>query len=357
MTATDMKKILVIEDNDDVRENIAELLELSNYTVITAANGQLGVEMATKENPDLIVCDIMMPVLDGYGVLHLLSRNKKTYGIPFIFLTAKAERADFRKSMEMGADDYLIKPFDGVELLNAIEVRLKKCASIKAGATLNGSEIEQLISTAKKTGNVQLLSDEREVYDYKKKYLLYVEGQKPKAVYYLISGKIKVYKSNEDGKELITDIFAAGDFLGYNPVLKEISYTDNAQVIEDATVMVIPKEEFTALITSDTQVMQQFIKLITKNILDKEETLVNLVYNSLRKKVAYGLIKALDKYKKEGIGQTVLELSRENLAQLAGVATESLIRTLADFKIEKLIDLQAGRVTILDEKRLRELPY
>src|SRR6202008_2340916 len=128
-TATDAKKILVIEDNEDVRENIAELLELSNYTVITAANGQFGVEMATKENPDLIVCDIMMPVLDGYGVLHLLSRNKKTYGIPFIFLTAKAERADFRKSMQMGADDYLIKPFDGVELLNAIEVRLKKCES------------------------------------------------------------------------------------------------------------------------------------------------------------------------------------------------------------------------------------
>src|SRR5580692_11791075 len=102
------KTILIIEDNEDVRENIAELLELSDYKVITASDGKLGVEMAMNEGPDLIVCDIMMPVLDGYGVLHLLNRNKETYGIPFIFLTSKADKSDFRKGMEMGADDYLI---------------------------------------------------------------------------------------------------------------------------------------------------------------------------------------------------------------------------------------------------------
>jgi len=84
-----MKKILVIEDNNDVRENIAELLELSNYKVFSAEDGKKGVELAIHETPDLIICDIMMPVLDGYGVLHLLNRHIATYGIPFIFLTAK----------------------------------------------------------------------------------------------------------------------------------------------------------------------------------------------------------------------------------------------------------------------------
>jgi len=121
-----MKKILVIEDNNEVRENIAEILELSTYRVVTAEDGKKGVELALREVPDLIVCDIMMPVLDGYGVLHLLSKHVETYGIPFIFLTAKSERTDLRKGMEMGADDYLTKPFDGIELLNAIEIRLKK---------------------------------------------------------------------------------------------------------------------------------------------------------------------------------------------------------------------------------------
>src|SRR5580692_10461577 len=120
------KRILIIEDNKEVRENIAEILELSDYTVMTADNGKNGVEAALKTPFDLVICDIMMPQLDGYGVLHLLSKHKETRDTPFIFLTAKSERTDFRKGMEMGADDYLTKPFDDIELLNAIEIRLKK---------------------------------------------------------------------------------------------------------------------------------------------------------------------------------------------------------------------------------------
>ena len=120
------KTILVIDDNKDIRENTAEILELAGYKTSTAENGKKGVEAAIKEKPDLIVCDIMMPELDGYGVLHLLRKNADTQNIPFIFLTAKTERSDFRKGMEMGADDYVTKPFDDIELLNAIEVRLKK---------------------------------------------------------------------------------------------------------------------------------------------------------------------------------------------------------------------------------------
>src|SRR5580765_6704025 len=125
------KKILVIEDNPEVRENIGEILELSNYQVICAENGKQGVEIALQQIPDLIICDIMMPELDGYGVLHLLSKHIETYGIPFIFLTAKSEKSDLRKGMELGADDYITKPFDGIELLKAIEIRLQKAEAIK----------------------------------------------------------------------------------------------------------------------------------------------------------------------------------------------------------------------------------
>src|SRR5678816_3414958 len=99
-----MKKILLIEDNDDIRNNTAEILELSNYKVIVAENGKIGVEKALEHLPDLIICDIMMPVLDGYGVLHAINRNPELESVPFIFLTAKSERSDFRKGMEMGAD-------------------------------------------------------------------------------------------------------------------------------------------------------------------------------------------------------------------------------------------------------------
>ena len=127
------KKILLIEDNAEMRENTAEILQLAHYKVIAAMNGKEGVELAEKEEPDLIICDIMMPVLDGYGVLHMLSKNEKTASIPFIFLTAKAERTDFRKGMEMGADDYLPKPFEPRELLARIRSVLRRSTGTSQG--------------------------------------------------------------------------------------------------------------------------------------------------------------------------------------------------------------------------------
>jgi CRP/FNR family cyclic AMP-dependent transcriptional regulator len=352
-----MKKILVIEDNIDVRENIIEILELSDYQVLQAPDGKAGVELAIKENPDLIICDIMMPVLDGYGVLHLLSKHKETYGTPFIFLTAKSEKADFRKGMELGADDYLTKPFDGIELLNAVEIRLKKTENLKKNLGETPEKVKAFLHDAAQSANIQLISDEREVYDFRKKQMIYTEGQRPKAMYYIITGKIKISKSSKEGKELITSVLGENDFFGYTYILENLNYAENAQVLEDAQLMLIPKDDFVSLTTNDTQIARQFIKIITKNILDKEEGLVNLAYNSLRRKVAYGLIQTLDKYKKEQNKNEISELSRENLAQITGVATESLIRTLADFKSEKLIDLETGKIIILNEKKLRDLPY
>jgi DNA-binding response OmpR family regulator len=113
--------ILIIEDNNDIRESAAEILELTGYRVLQAEHGKAGVELALQNHPDLILCDIMMPELDGYDVLLMLNTNTETLAIPFIFLTAKAECIDICKGMEMGADDYLTKPFDDMELLTTVE--------------------------------------------------------------------------------------------------------------------------------------------------------------------------------------------------------------------------------------------
>jgi CRP/FNR family transcriptional regulator, cyclic AMP receptor protein len=351
-----MKKILIIEDNPEVRENTAEIIELSNYNVITAENGKLGVELALKELPDLIICDIMMPVLDGYGVLHLLSKHKDTASIPFIFLTAKSEKTDLRKGMEMGADDYITKPFDGIELLNAIEARLRKSALLQQRYE-GPKAVDNFLADVQKSGKVKLLSDEREVNNYSKKGLLYKQGQRPRAVYHVISGKIKTSRSNDDGKELITAIYGPGDFFGYTTIMENATYKEDAQVLEDAQLMLIPREDFLQLVSNDLQIAQTFIKIITQNISEKEESLLNLAYNSLRKKVAFGLIQLLEKYRQIPGENPVLNLSREHMAQSVGIATESLIRTIGDFKDEKLIDLHNGKVIIIDEKKLRNLPY
>src|ERR1700689_5120819 len=165
-----MRRLLVIDDHDDIRENIAEILTLAGYEVFTASNGKRGVEIALKEKPELIICDIMMPELDGYGVLHLLRKNEATLETPFIFLTAKSEKADFRKGMEMGADDYLTKPFDGIELLTAIEVRLKKSDKTSQKIKPGAAGVNDFIDQAGRSGLVRLTSDQREVGDYKKKH-------------------------------------------------------------------------------------------------------------------------------------------------------------------------------------------
>src|SRR5690349_13371613 len=114
-----MQTILLIEDDQGIRENTAELLEMAGYAVLTADNGDAGVKQALHTRPDLVVCDIMMPVLDGYGVLQIFNQNPQLSGVPFIFLTAKTERGEQRKGMELGADDYLTKPFVKAELLSA----------------------------------------------------------------------------------------------------------------------------------------------------------------------------------------------------------------------------------------------
>ena len=126
-----MRKILVIEDNLEVRENLQEILEISGYQVLAAEDGTMGVELAIREHPDLVLCDVMMPKLDGFGVLNILSKRPETSDIPFIFLTAKTEKEDFRRGMNLGADDYVTKPFYKDELLAVVETRLCKSERLR----------------------------------------------------------------------------------------------------------------------------------------------------------------------------------------------------------------------------------
>ncbi len=126
-----MSKILVIEDEESVRENLIKLLELEDFQAIGAENGSIGVKLAKEQTPDLIICDVMMPELDGYGVLKTLRQDDNTATIPFVFLTAKAAKEDLRQGMELGASDYLNKPFTRAEILKVINTQLQKQQKLK----------------------------------------------------------------------------------------------------------------------------------------------------------------------------------------------------------------------------------
>ena len=350
------KTILVIDDNTDIRENTSEILELAGYKTFTAENGKQGVEIAVKERPAVIVCDIMMPELDGYGVLHLLRKNQETQNIPFIFLTAKTERSDFRKGMEMGADDYITKPFDDIELLNAVEVRLRKSQILEQNYTSSPSGLTQFLKDVKSTGLIDKLSEQYAVENYDRKQMLYQEAKRPRFLFYLMKGKVKAYKSHEDGKEYITNLYSDGDFIGYTALIEDTNYDDSATILEDAEIMMIQKDDFLQMVYSDISIASKFIHIITQNVKEKEERLLNLAYSSLRKRVAKALVDIVEKFRlKEQTSP--IEISREDIAQYVGTATESLIRTLSDFKAEKLIDIKSGKIIVNNVDKLKNLLY
>lgn len=350
-----MKKILLIEDNIDVRENTAEILTLANYNVLTAQNGKEGVELAQQAKPDLIICDIMMPVLDGYGVLHLLSKNQETSSIPFIFLTAKAERSEMRKGMEMGADDYITKPFDDIELLNAIESRLKRNELIRQEYSKDMEGLNSFLQSAKTFEDLKKLSESQEVAKYKKKEGIYQEGSFPKGVFFINKGKVKTYKTNEQGKEFITGLYKEGDFFGFMDMLLETRYTESASAIEDAELCQIPKDDFFSLIYKNAEVSRNFIKLISDNLKEKEEQLIKLAYNSVRKRVAEALLTLYHRYGNENEGNFSMSMPREDLASLAGTATETTIRVISDLKEEGLIDVKGSAISIINADALARL--
>ncbi len=350
-----MQKILLIEDNEALRENTAEILSLASFQVSTAENGKIGIEMALNNPPDLIVCDIMMPVLDGYGVYQIISKNVALQHIPFIFLSAKSERADLRKGMEMGADDYITKPFTDAELINAIKTRLEKQKNQQNKAKIHMETWTQIVSELGQKDEMHDRLESHDIVEYKKKQVIYSEGQHPNKLFYIESGKIKIYKSSESGKELIIDLLSPGDFFGYASLIENKVYEEFAEALEESSIRIIPRKEFEELISNNHEIALKVIKLLANDISEKEQQLVALAYHSLRKRVADSLLTLKKKYDVENAEHFSISISREDLANIAGTATESLIRTLSDFKAEKLIEIKDGKITILEEKKLAQL--
>ena len=345
------KKILVIEDNLEVRENLEEILELSGYEVMMAEDGTVGVDIAAREKPDLIICDVMMPRLDGFGVLNILSKRPETASVPFIFLTAKAEKADFRRGMNLGADDYITKPFYKDELLAVIETRLRKSDQLRKHFDRTDQGLTAFINAARGYEELRKLSEQRKTKLYRKRENVYEEGDYPRYLYFIKSGKIKIFKTNESGKEYIIDILKEGDFLGYVDLIKESPYTEAAGALEDAELSLIPKDDFAALLYGSRDVSSQLIKMLANDIAEKEDQLLQLAYNSVRKRVADAVL-----FLSEKEGSEEINILRDDLARIVGTAKESVIRMLTEFKADGYIDIVEGTITIKDRSKLINLP-
>jgi CheY-like chemotaxis protein/CRP-like cAMP-binding protein len=347
-----MKKILLIEDNPDMRDNTAEILELAGYRVVTAVNGKEGVVQARQEHPDLIICDIMMPELDGFGVLRMLSKQPETSAIPFIFLTAKAEQSDFRKGMNLGADDYITKPYDEGELIDAVETRLKKHAAVHKEVEKTPEGIDRFMQDMRGFDSLGQLSDERLTRRYKARETIFYEGAYPMGLLLVTSGKVRTFKTNEDAKEYTTGLYREGDFFGYLPLLRDTEYEESAMALEDAEVRVIPKEDFFALMYNNRDVASRFIRLLSDNLSDKEEELLHLAYDSVRKRVADALLTLYRKFSATNREPFSMSVPRDHLASLVGTSKECVIRVLSDFKDEGMVDTHQSEITLLKPEGL-----
>lgn len=351
-----MKTLLVIEDNFDIRENICEILELAGYKTLQAANGKTGLEIARQHTPDLIICDIMMPEMDGYSVLASLGEKNNTAGIPFIFLTAKAEKSDFRKGLSLGADDYITKPFSEEELLTAVQLRLQRIEMFRTILGDKNIEEEDALPTLTNASFFELLGlENREVKKFKKKEFVYLEGHRAAYLYYIKKGSVKTFKLHDEGKELITDIYNAGTYFGYYSLLKDTSYQDYAECIESSELILIPKADFIQLIYGNIEIARQFIKQLSSDVVEKEEQLLHMAYDTLRQRVIRTLSELYNKFKTENEKEVRITLTREEISKYIGTARESFIRIMSDLKDQGIIEIKEGDIAITDIHKLESL--
>lgn len=347
-----MSKVLLIEDDVVLRENTAELLELSNYDIITAPNGKVGVEMAIENLPDIVVCDIMMPELDGYGVLEALSKNENTKYIPFIFLSAKTERKDVRRGMDLGADDYITKPFEEEELISAIESRIAKASILKdIHEAKNVDNDDSEIRTLNDLKN--FFDDNGEVTKYGKGDIIYEEGQHCNYIYLISKGLVKSHKFDEKGKDLTTALYKEDDLFGYTSFIENVTYQESTTAIKETELIGVTKNALKDVLNNNHQVTLELIQLLTDNLTDVKDHLLQMAYSSVKKRTAITILKFADKLNRKP--EDNIRISRNDLASVAGIATESLIRTLSSFKDSGIIEIEGRNIKILEVDKLQKM--
>ena len=340
------QRILIIEDDKAIRENLVAILELSEYECLSAENGMTGVQLALKEPIDLILCDVMMPQLDGFGVLNILRKKPATKKIPFVFLTANAENDDFRRGMNLGADDYLTKPFLTDDLLKVIEVRLKKGASNAENSPTPNFEFR---NPEMGYAQLKLIMEAQPEKTYQEKEIIFPENKLLHQLYWVKSGRIKITKLNEFGKEYIISVQDSSKTFGYSAIFRNQPTGFAATAIEPSVITTLPRDQFLEQIKVKPDINFYFLQKLAKNLHHKEAELTDLAYNPIRKRVSDALFELSQQFEKG-----IIHMSRDDLAHFVGTAKESLVRVLSEFKKEGWVRLEGNDIEILLAEKMRE---
>ncbi len=345
--STTPPRLLIIEDNAGVRENLAEILELSGYEVRTASDGLAGARLAIDYLPDLILCDVMMPELDGFGVLNLLSDNARTAGIPFVFITARTDAEDVRHGMNLGADDYITKPFYKDELLQVIRTRLRKAAArTPATATVHLSDPQRGMALLE-----ECFAGDGTEKSYEPGTAVVREGEYPHFLYRVTAGRVHLSRTHAYGRDYIIAEIGPGGLFGVASVLERAPYHYTARAASGpVTCRLLPAPALLQLLNTDRSVSEAFMHLLAGRSLRESEHLVNQAYDSVRRRTALVLCDL-----REHHGGEPIVLSREELAQMVGSTKESVTRALSDFRREKLVATEGKGIRIIAPAELRNL--
>ena len=347
-----MNKILVIEDHLEVRENLHELLELCNYHVISAPDGATGIQLAIAEQPDLILCDIMMPGgIDGYEVLTTLGRHPETAAIPFIFLTARADKTDIRRGMQLGADDYLTKPFEDHELLRAIQVRLHKSHLLKQPFSRSYEGLKSFFFQARQEGGLPLEIDPAGLQKFPAGHLFFQENEAPEHLHFLASGKVRLYRTGRVGEASSTILYEQGSFFGYKALIHGTPYLHLAEALEPVEVFFIPKNDFYLLLLHNRTFSIRFIQLLANRVKEQETLLLKMVQQLSQKTVAETILELCPQ---EGENQSDT-ISLEAIQSRTSIANLSFTLALRDLDHAKAICLEKDCIHLLDAHKLRTL--
>lgn len=341
--------ILVVEDQLEVRENLIETLELADYIVYGAADGHEGVRLVREHLPQLILCDVMMPKLDGYGVLELLQADENTRHIPLVFLTAKAEREDLRRGMNLGAADYVIKPFYQDELLRVVQQRIlpigNNASSTESTNPFPRTALTEILASVQEKGRERSFSD---------RAIIYFAGDSPQSFFRVVKGRVKLFSETSFGKCLTIDSIGAGGWFGLEDIVADSAHSFSAAAYPEATVTIVDRVELESVLRKHPNLYQWLASQFAQDLTLRAEQLLQIAYFSVRKRVAEFLLRSV---KGLSVAGTHIDLRREDIAESVATTSESVTRVLTEFRKEGLVELpEHGGVVLLNEVGLQGVP-
>lgn len=327
---TKMNNILIIENDLDLLGKYSDVLKNSGYEVTAAFNSEIGINLALSTLPSLILCNTVLSNIDGFGVLSILSKNPSTTKIPFVFLNALSTPDIVKKGIACGADDFVTKPFQGDQLVRSVEGRINK----NNNHPHNGTGLEKLFD----------LISQCKIRHIKKKQTLYYESDHSQWLYLLIEGCIKTLKLTDDGRQMITGLYKANSFIGLDTLLLDDPWLESAEATQDSSLYLISKSAIIDLLNEHVGLNQHFIKILSANLREKKDQLVELAYESVRKRLTQVLVRL----NKNAVPIDQIDICRDELAGLAGIATETVSRILTDFRERGLIERNGSQIHIMD---------